>query len=231
MRTLLIAALSLLLAAFSGGRAAHAPPAAAQRDWTQIVSPTPEGGFRMGNPNAAVKVVEYLSLTCPHCAHFAAESEASLYANYVRTGRVSLEYRNFILNAPDVTAAMLTRCVPSRGFFAMSQELLRTQSQWLRPMQTLTSAQRTQLNALPPLQMVQRLAPLLGLDRIAARHGLAPAAQRACLASQSNLDRLEAMARAGGELGVTGTPTFFINGRAVGTNVWSGIEPLLRAGS
>jgi hypothetical protein len=49
--------------------AAVAPPAG--QDWTQVVSQTPEGGFVMGNPNAPVKLVEYLSLTCPHCAQFA----------------------------------------------------------------------------------------------------------------------------------------------------------------
>lgn len=231
MRGWLLAALSALIAAIPAAVAgAEAPRAAAQRDWTRTVAVTPEGGFRMGNPNAPVKLVEYLSLTCPHCAHFAAESEAGLPV-YVRSGRVSLEYRNFILNGPDVAAAVLTRCAPPSAFFAMSQELLRTQSQWLTRMEGLSEAQRTQLRALPPLQMVQQLVPLLGLDRVGARHGITPVAQRACLSRQANLDRLEAMASAAGDqFGVTGTPTFIINGRVADTNVWAGIEPLLRSG-
>ena len=206
-----------------------APAAAqAQRDWTRTVVATPEGGFRMGNPAARVKLVEYLSLTCPHCAEFAQASEASLFSNYVRSGRVSVEYRNFILTAPDVAAATLARCATPRAYFAMSQELLRTQPQWTAGMNSLTPAQRAQLRGLQPLALVQRLVPVLGLDRIAARHGLTPAAQRDCLASQANLDRLENGVRAASELGVQGTPTFFINGARAHAHSWEELEPLIR---
>ena len=200
----------------------------AQRDWTQTVVATPEGGFRMGNPAARVKLVEYLSLTCPHCAEFAQASEGPLFSNYVRSGRVSVEYRNYILTAPDVAAATLARCATPRAYFAMSQELLRTQRQWTAGMNSLTAAQRTQLRGLQPLALVQRLVPVLGLDRIAARHGLTPAAQRSCLSSQANLDRLEAGVRAASALGVQGTPTFFINGTHAPAHDWSELEPLLR---
>ena len=69
---------------------------AAQRDWTQTVARTPEGGFRMGNPDAPVKMIEYLSLTCPHCAAISrGERRDALIRDYVRSGRVSIEYRNY----------------------------------------------------------------------------------------------------------------------------------------
>ena len=65
----------------------------------------------MGNPDAPVKLVEYGSLTCPHCADFAAAGDASRWSrNYVRSGRVSFEYRNFVLNGIDVAATLLARC-------------------------------------------------------------------------------------------------------------------------
>lgn len=229
LTTLAAAALAVPAATAFAQPARSAP---AQRDWTQNVAATPEGGFRMGNPDARVKVIEYLSLACPHCASFAEQSGPRLLSNYVRTGRVSLEYRNILINAPDVAAAVLTRCAAPRAYFAMSHELLRTQPQWLARMNAVTEAQRGELRGLGPMQLVQRLVPILGLDRVAARHGLTPAAQRACLSNQANLDRIEAMqTEANSRYGVTGTPTFVINGRVADTNVWSGIEPLLRGGS
>ena len=205
---------------------------AAQRDWSQTVVATPEGGFRMGNPNARVKVIEFLSFACPHCAAFSEESGPRLIPAYVRTGQVSLEYRNILISAPDIAATILARCAAPRAYFAMGHELLRTQAQWLGRMNALTQAQRSELRGLEPMQMVQRLALLLGLDRVAARHGLTPAAQRTCMSSPANFNRIEAMqTEANSRYGVTGTPTFVINGQVVtDTNVWSGIEPMLRAG-
>ena len=74
-----------------------------------------------------------------------------------------------------------------------------------------------------------RLAPMLGLDRIAAQYGLSPAAQRTCLSSQAGFDRIEQMMQAArNQHQVNGTPTFVINGRPVQENSWAGIEPLLR---
>jgi protein-disulfide isomerase len=196
-------------------------------NWLQTAQRTPEGGFRIGNPNARIKVVEYLSLTCPHCAEFSHEAGEPLFRNYVASGRVSVEYRNYVLNGYDLAAAFLSRCAAPRQYFALSHELLESQSRWMGRMQNLTDAQRGELRGLPPLQAMQRIVPMLGLDAIAARHGLTPAQQRTCLADQSGLDRLEALKMAADAAGVTGTPTFFINGQMVQTNSWAGIEPLL----
>lgn len=227
----LLAALSAAVLALPAA-VAPAHQGAAQRDWTQNAARTPEGGFRMGNPNAPVKVIEFLSLACPHCAAFSEESGASLHRDYVRSGRVSIEYRNIIINAPDAAAAVLTRCAAPRAFFDMSHELLRTQAQWLGRAQALTEAQRTQLRgASSAMEMVQRIVPMIGLDQVAARHGLTPAMQRACLSNQANFDLVETMVTAArSQFNVTGTPTFVINGRVANTNVWAGIEPLLRPG-
>jgi protein-disulfide isomerase len=188
---------------------------------------TPEGGFRIGNPNAPVKLVEYFSLTCPHCAAFTHEGGAPLFQQYVRPGRVSVEYRNYVLNGYDLAAALISRCAAPRAYFEMSHELLATQPRWMGRMQALTDAQRAELRGLAPLPAMQRIVVLLGLDAVAARHGIGPAAQRACLADQAALDRIGTIHQAAEGLGVHGTPTFFVNGRMVQTNSWAGIEPLL----
>src|SRR5919112_206229 len=101
----LAAALALPAAAPAQPRAAQA-----QRDWTRIVVATPQGVFRMGNPAATVRLVEYGSITCPHCAAFEAEGGATLRNQYVRSGRVSWEYRPFMLFPTDPGVFMLLRC-------------------------------------------------------------------------------------------------------------------------
>src|SRR5919112_6429232 len=62
-------------------------------DWSQVVNPTSANGFVMGNPNAKVKLVEYGSLTCPHCAEFDEKAVPALIDKYVKSGQVSWEFR------------------------------------------------------------------------------------------------------------------------------------------
>lgn len=198
-------------------------------NWLQTAERTPEGGFRMGNPDARVKVIEYLSLTCPHCAEFAHQGGQRLFQEYVRSGRVSVEYRNFTLNAYDLAAAFLSRCAEPREYFNMTHWLLGNQPQWMGRMQSLTDAQRNELRGLAPLQAMQRLVQMLGLDRVGARHGISAARQRTCLADQAGLNQIEQLMQTGrSQHQVNGTPTFVINGRAVQDNTWAAIEPLLR---
>jgi len=198
-------------------------------NWLTTVERTPEGGFRMGDPDAPVKVIEYVSLTCPHCAEFAAQGGQRLFQNYVRSGRVSIEYRNYTLNGYDLAAAFLSRCAAPREYFNLTHWLLANQPQWMGRMQALTDAQRNELRGMSPLQAMQRIVAMLGLDRVATRHGISAAEQRACLADQAGLDRIEQMMQAArSQHRVTGTPTFVINGQVVQDNTWAAIEPRLR---
>jgi len=199
-----------------------------RRDWTDTAERTPEGGFRMGNPQARVKVIEYLSLTCPHCAQFAHEGGQRLFQHYVRSGRVSVEYRNFYLNGVDIAAALLSRCARPREYFSMTHALLGSQPQWMGRINAITPAQRAELAGLAPIEVAQRLISMLGLDAIGARHGITPAIRQSCL-TQANLDQLERMNAASTAAGVTGTPAFVINGRLAGhIHDWAALEPLLR---
>jgi protein-disulfide isomerase len=226
-----------LLAAASAGLAVSAAPVSAaparrpapvQRDWTRTIVATPEGGFRMGNPAARVKLVEYGSLTCGHCAAFARQGMASLLGTYVKSGKVSYEYRNYILNGLDVAASLVARCGGPSRFFPIADRLYATQPQWMGRLSALTQAQKDQLNALPEGQRLGRLADTVGLTQVAAQHGIAPARTRICLADRAALDRLGAMAEAASAEGVDGTPTFFINGANIGSHTWATLEPILR---
>ena len=219
-------AAAAILAAPSG--AAPARPAAAQRDWTGVVAMTPEGGFRMGNPEARVKLVEYGSLTCPHCAAFAASAMPTLRGRYVRSGKVSFEYRNFVLNGIDVAASLLARCGGAGTFFPLAETLYARQQEWAGRISGLDDAKKAELNALPPGPRLARLAEIGGLSALAARFGVTRQQGEACLADEAGLDRLAAMAEAASALGVQGTPTFLINGAVVEAYDWATLEPLIR---
>ena len=102
----------LALAAAPHSHSAHGSYVAhgkAPTDWTRVASATAAGGFVMGNPAAKVKLVEYGSLTCPHCRHFD-ETAAAPLAAYVRTGRVSWEFRPFLLSGYDIPATLTASC-------------------------------------------------------------------------------------------------------------------------
>jgi len=181
----------------------------------------------MGNPAASMRVVEFLSLTCPHCAEFSRSATPSLM-NYVRNGRVSLEYRNFVLNGLDLAASFLSRCAAPQNYFALTHAILGSQQQWIGRMQALSEAQQQAMRGQTPIETMRRVVAAAGLDALAARHGVTAAQQSACLSSQAGLDRVLQMQQAATRYGVTGTPTFAINGQIVAVNNWAGIEPLLR---
>jgi len=221
------AALAVPAAAAPAHRAParHAPVA---RDWSRTVVATPEGGFRMGNPAARVKLVEYGSLTCPHCRHFAQTGVQPLVQRYVRTGKLSYEFRNYILNGIDAAASLIARCSGAR-FFDTIEAFYATQPQWIAKVTGLTAAQKAELQAAPEAQRLVRIGSLSGLVPMAARFGVAPQRAAQCLASKPGLDRLGAMEAAANALGVSGTPTFFINGRITDAGEWEQLEPLIKA--
>jgi len=224
---LFLAALAALAVAAPASVADAQQRRAAQRDWTATVVATPEGGFRMGNPNAEVRIVEFLSLTCPHCRHFAAEGMPQLLPQ-VRSGRISVEYRNLVLNALDLSAAMLSRCATPANYFRFSNAIMAGQDQWMPRVQNMA-----QLDLSTPAQAMQQLARISsasGLETMAQRFGLTPAQARACMADGRGLARLLEMNEAAQALGVNSTPSFLINGRlAQGVHDWSELAPLIAA--
>jgi protein-disulfide isomerase len=233
------AALALVLAACGGGgdnisQAELDKPLAQikapQGDWTQVVSETPEGGFRMGNPNAPVKLVEYASLSCPHCAEFEEQGVPTLRDKYVKSGQVSWEFRTFILFGSDPGVSMLLHCQGATPFFRLSEELYATQRDWGAKLQSLTEQQQQQLQAMSPQQAGAALVPILGLDEFFRQRGMPQSRIDSCLADKAMADKVGAITQLGTKEGVTGTPTFFINGKqAPETAGWAKLEPQLRA--
>jgi len=229
--SLALAAAAAVAVAAPLALAPGAASAQAQRDWSRTIVATAEGGFRMGNPAAPVKVVEFVSLTCPHCRQFAASGSPELVQNYVRSGRVSFEIRPFPLDAVAEMAAQLNRCAPPANAFALNDAILASQDQWIGRLEALSDQQISALERLPEPELRVRVASVTQLDALAARHGIPAARVRSCLADEAGAQRVDAIKAAGERLGIAGTPSFTINGR-VAQNVhdWSALEPLLRAG-
>jgi protein-disulfide isomerase len=226
MRRPALLALALAAAGITVAAPVTAVAAAPARDWSTRIEATPEGGYRMGNPAAPLRLVEFLSLTCGACADFAAHDMPRVKEK-VRQGRVSIEYRNFVLNNYDIAAAILSRCARPAKYFALTEAYLAEQPRWEPKIDSLTPAQRAQVEVAPTPATVRRIADLLGLKAIAARHGVTNAAANACLADPARLNRVLAMGQAAERLGIDGTPTFMLNGTVIGSQNWSSLEPVL----
>lgn len=204
--------------------------APAGQDWTETAAATPEGGFRMGNPDAPVKLVEYASLTCPHCADFAINSGEKL-KEAVKSGRVSWEFRNFILNPVDATSSLLARCQGAGPFFALVEQNFAEQKTWLPAAYDAVNAQQKRLAGVGEKQIFSEIAKLTRLDEFYAARGLPADKAAACLNDKAGVDALLKLREIGEKQDkVTGTPFFMINGKQVeGAFDWNTLEPAIRA--
>src|ERR1700674_559923 len=84
-----------------------------------------------GNPDAPITIVEYASLTCPHCAHFANEVLPELKKKWIDTGKAKLVLRDYPLHEPALRAAMIARCAPPDRFYAYVDTLFAAQEKWV----------------------------------------------------------------------------------------------------
>lgn len=197
--------------------------------WSETFSATADGGMLKGNPNAAVKLVEYGALTCSHCAEFAEASRDALAA-MIDKGSVSYEFRPFLLNVLDVPAALAARCAGPGPFFPISDQLFAAQREWLGKAQTITEAEQAAWGNMPPEQLAPLLATKLGIDQFVQARGVGTDQLKACLTDKAAIEKLGAISqRAQTEFKVTGTPTFVINGQTVpNTADWKALEPKLK---
>ncbi len=216
-------------AATSGEPIAKIAPPAGQ-SWAEKIVKTPEGGYRMGNPDAPIKLIEFGALTCSHCAEFAKESFEPLRDNYVASGRVSYELRLFMLNAYDVPAAMLATCGSTEAVIPLSEQFWAWQPEMFAKLQAAGEAQLQAAGSLPPAQRFGALAELGGMTDFFASRGIAKDQAAACLADTAKATALANETQAAAEkYNVSGTPTFFINGESTGTADWHTLEPKLQA--
>ena len=178
----------------SGQGWGYVAPAAAQQAADRL-APRREGDdFVMGNPDAPAVVIEYASLTCPHCARFHVDVLPQVKAKYIDTGLVKFVYRDFPLDRVALQAAQVARCLPPDRYFGLLDVLFRQQEQW--------TAGR---DAAAMIERVKQYASLAGLPRDRAA---------ACAEDAEQQGKLVAAAQAGEkQYGVNSTPTLVINGK------------------
>jgi protein-disulfide isomerase len=189
---------------------AFAQPTAGSVDVAKLLQPGVLPDLALGNPDAKVKTVEYMSMTCSHCANFHNKTFDEIKKKYIDTGKMYFIIREYPLDPLASAGFMLARNAPGGKYFDVISFLFRTQAEWAFVAD-----------------------PLAGLRNVSKQFGYSPATFEATLTDQKLLDGLNASRDRGSEeFGVTGTPTFFINGtREVGfmtVEEMSGkIDPLL----
>jgi len=165
-------------------------PARADDVPAELAQAGPEGDFTIGSDKAPVTIIEYASMTCPHCAHFSTTTFPELKQRYIDTGKVRFTLRPFPLDALAAAGFMLAICGGKDKYMPIVETLFAKQPDWIVK------------EPVPPLKT------------IAKQFGFTEDSFNECLANQKVLDGIQAVRdRAAEKLGVSSTPTFFINGK------------------
>ncbi len=200
------------------------------KQWDQTVTMTAEGFPVLGNPTAPVRMVEFISYTCSHCAEFSKESKLPLNGALVRQGKVSLELRPFLRTPVDETPSLLALCGPQSKYFGNSTALLAAQTTWFKPPTDPNYAKRWATLEAKPAEQRRMIAADLGLYKIMTARGYTTAELDTCLNDQAKLDMLTKQTDfAGTTIKVVGTPSFLINGKLQEIYGWPELEPRLKA--
>lgn len=144
----------------------------------------------IGNPEAPITIIEYASLTCPHCANFHANTLPRIKKDWIETGKAKLVYRDYPLDKYAASASMIARCAPKDKYFIFLNAFYVQQKNW-------SSAQ-------DPIKVLTQLAGLGGMSKVDVD---------ACLANEALQDGILQMRLEGAmEYEVKSTPSFIING-------------------
>ena len=188
-----------------------APPAG--KTWADVVEPTAAGGMLMGNPAATIKLVEYGSLSCPHCARFAVEAMEPLKTEFVASGRVSYEYRSFPIHPQDIPLTMLVRCAPKENFFPLVEQIYGNFDAMQVPLGDPAVQKAAEAaNSLPAAQRLTALSDALKYTEFFAARGVPVAQAHACLANLPAATEIAGHGQKYGESGINQTPTLVLNG-------------------
>jgi protein-disulfide isomerase len=239
----LTSAMALALAACSGSGSGDGATTSGEpianiaapegRSWTETVRAT-DAGFLLGNPDAPLKLVEYASPTCSHCADFSIASSEELKGEMVASGRVSLEIRPFMLNSTDVILATVMACGTPDRFFPLLENIYSSREELIAGAQGASEADARAAAEGPVNERLAAMGRVQGIDRFMAARGITPADYNRCLANNAAAERWAQLTQTHSTTGqVTGTPSFDLNGTRVvipaGQEVWPYIRDRLRA--
>lgn len=183
-------------------------PAFAQSvDKDKLMKAGPLGEMALGDEKALVTIIEYASATCPHCANFHKGTFKELDEKYIKTGKVRFLFREFPFDNPSLAAFMVARCAPKEKYFPMIDVLFQQQNKWAS-------------------QGADFRSELFNIARLA---GFTQKTFDECLKNEDVAKGVIAVRDLGTELGVTSTPSFFINGVAMkGNNGLAQFEAMIK---
>jgi protein-disulfide isomerase len=145
----------------------------------------------LGKADAPITIIEYASLTCPHCAHFEVDVLPKLKEKWIDPGKAKLVLRDFPLDEPALRAAMVARCAPPERFYPLVDTFFAQQEQW-----ATTRDYRA------------------ALEKLAKLGGISNKEFAACISDKKLEDQVaQSRLTAAQQLGVDATPTFFVNGK------------------
>lgn len=210
----------------SGTVASVAAPAGTK--WSDKVELTDEG-VRMGNPDAAIKIIEYGSYTCPHCAEFNKEAHDAIEKDYVNTGKISFEYRNLVRDPVDITASLITHCADPSSYFAMTAQMFGNQEEMIKQIQAKGDGAYKAVMEGPPASRFTKLAELSNLLEWGKQRGIPEDKLRTCLADMGKAEKLAKISEeAGTKYNIQGTPSFLLNGNLLeNTATWDTLKAKL----
>ena len=193
-------------ASATGGRQVIESPTVAD---IMMTGTLPE--MTLGRPDAPVTIVQYASLTCPHCRAFHRETFPEFKRTYIDTGKVRFIMREFPIGKQSGNATIALRCAPPDKYFALYGKFMEQQSAWV--------------------SQEVRLEPIFA---VAKQVGMTQAQFDSCLKNQAMIDGLKWVKERGRTLGVIGTPNFFVQGKLVKktltmSDIREMVEPLLSA--
>lgn len=196
--------------ALAAAATAAMTPALAQETTTAEAAAPAVTDYSLGSPDAKVKLVEYASFTCPHCANFHATVFPQLKKDYIDTGKVHFTLREVYFDRYGLWAALIARCGGEMRYFGIHDMLFEKQAEWAASDN--------------PQQVVENL------KTIGRTAGLDDAAMDACLNDQPNAEALIKQFQTNFEAdGVEGTPTLFINGTKHGNMAYEDLKAILDA--
>ncbi len=147
----------------------------------------------LGSTDAPITIIEYSSLTCPHCAAFHRDALPKIKETWIADGRARLVYRHFPLDAPALRAAAVANCIEGERYFGFLDLLFKSQKRWAK--------------AENPLKALGQMARLAGMSQEKFE---------ACANDEAEIDRILARRQDGAQTyEVQSTPTLIVNGRKV----------------
>ncbi len=216
--------------ALTGGPVA-AVAAPAGKVWFEVVKKTADGGYLIGNPDAKIKLIEFGSLTCHVCADFATQSGDEFHEKYINSGKVSFEFRNFVRDEMDLTAARIARCGADEAVYPLTEQFMVFQPTMFENLKKVDgdAALNAKLSSLKGADRAFAIGEAAGIIDFFAQRGVSRDQAKACLSDQKEMDKLaELTSEYGKKYSIQGTPTFYLNGNKIDVTAWPAVKGKLQ---